>query len=61
MKNKSDILHWGQMLHADDREEFEKPMEKEVKGLQDNDTFDKEERSSVPHHMKVIQSVWSFR
>jgi hypothetical protein len=24
MKNNSDILHWGQMLHADDREEFER-------------------------------------
>jgi hypothetical protein len=49
------------MLHAHDREEFEKSMEKEVKGLQDNDTFDIEERSSVPHHMKVIQAIWSFR
>jgi hypothetical protein len=40
MKNNSDILHWGQMLHAEDRNEFEKSMEKEVNGLQDNDTFD---------------------
>jgi hypothetical protein len=40
MKNNSDILHWGQISHAHDREEFEKSMEKEVKALQDNDTFD---------------------
>jgi hypothetical protein len=36
-------------------------MEKEVKGLQDNNTFNIEERSSVPPHMKVIQAIWSFR
>jgi hypothetical protein len=40
MKNNSDILHWGKMLHADDRNEFEKSMEKEVNGLQDNYSFD---------------------
>jgi hypothetical protein len=40
MKNNSDILHWGQMLHTKDRNEFEKSMAKEVNGLQYNDTFD---------------------
>jgi hypothetical protein len=40
MKNNSDIRHWGQMLHADDINEFEKSKEKEVNGLQDNATFD---------------------
>jgi hypothetical protein len=61
MKNNSDILHWGQRPHADDINEFEKSMEKEVNGLQDNDTFDIKEISSVPKHMKVIQAIWSFR
>jgi hypothetical protein len=61
MKNNSDIFHWGQMLHADDRNEFEKSMEKEVNGLQDNDTFEIKERISVPKHMKVIQAIWSFQ
>jgi hypothetical protein len=61
MKNNSGIIHWGQMINADDRNEFEKSMEKEVNGLQDNDTFDIKERSSVPKHMKVIQAIWSFR
>jgi hypothetical protein len=36
-------------------------MEKEVDGLQDNDTFEVEERSSVPHHIKLIQAIWSFQ
>jgi hypothetical protein len=62
MKSKSDILHWRQMLHADDIKEFEKSMEKEVNGLQYNDTtFDIREISSVPKHMKVIQAIWPFR
>jgi predicted RNA-binding protein with EMAP domain len=61
MKNSSDILHWGKMLHTDDRKEFEKSMEKEVDGLKYNYTLDIEERISVPHHMKVIQTIWSFR
>jgi hypothetical protein len=54
MKNNSDIPHWGKMLHADDKNEFEKSMEEEVNGLQDNETFDIKERRSVPKHMKVI-------
>jgi hypothetical protein len=33
MKHNSDILPWGQMLHADDRNEFEKSMEEEVNGI----------------------------
>jgi hypothetical protein len=49
------------MINADDRNEFEKSMEKEVNGLQDNDTFDIKERSSVPKHMKVIHAIRSFR
>jgi hypothetical protein len=61
MKNNSDILHWGQMLHAADRTEFEKSMEKEVNGLQDNATFDIKKRDSVPNHMNDIQPIWSFR
>jgi hypothetical protein len=61
MKNNIDILHWGKMLHADDRKEFEKSMENEVNGLQDNDTsFDIKERSSVPNHMKGIHAICSF-
>jgi vesicle coat complex subunit len=61
MKSNSGILNWEKMLNANDRNEFEKSMEKEVNGLQDNETFDIKERSSVPKHMKVIQAIWSFR
>ena len=61
--NNPDILTRSSMLKTEDREEFLKVEEKELKGLEDFGVFEYFPISSIPDHRrrKLLNAIWSYR
>jgi len=56
---QNDVLHYGEMLQADDRPDFVDAMKKEVDGLWH--MLQVVPRSSMPEGVKPLPAVWAFK
>ena len=56
-----DNLHLGEAMKADDRENFMKEMEKEIKDLTTEDVWEILPKSSLPTSAHIIQLIRSFK
>jgi hypothetical protein len=59
--SEKDILHFGEMQRAPDREDFETDMQREVSDLLTSDTLELTPRSSLSPENHPLQPIWSFR
>jgi hypothetical protein len=55
----NDVLHYGDMLHADDKNHFVQAMEDEVAGL--HDMFEIVPRIEVPPNTKPLPAILAFK
>jgi hypothetical protein len=55
----NDVLHYGDMLQAEDRSDFVSAMQNEMAGLQD--ILQVVPRSSLPADIKPLPAVWAFK
>ena len=60
--NNPDVLSRVQMMKAQDKEEFLKSEEPELRGLEDFDMFQYMEMSDIPetHKNKFLNTIWSY-
>jgi desulfoferrodoxin (superoxide reductase-like protein) len=54
----NDVLHCGDMLHADDKNHFIQAIEDEVAGLRD--MFEIVPRTELPPGTKPLLAIWAF-
>ncbi len=55
----NDVLHYSDMLHADDKNQFVQAMEDEVVGLRD--MFEIIPRTELPQDTKPLPAIWAFK
>ncbi len=55
-----DVLHFGQIQHADDHPSFEADMHREVSDLLHTQTVEVVHHSILPFGTKILQAIWSF-
>ena len=56
---QNDVLHYGDMLEADDRDQFVDAMKQELEGLQH--MLQVVPRTSMPNNTKPLPAVWAFK
>jgi hypothetical protein len=59
--NKNDILTQGQMLRAPDKDKFVQCQRDEMQSLKDLDIMDVLPMSQLPHKVRLLNSIWSYR
>ncbi|MFN9981641.1 MAG: hypothetical protein ACK53Y_17075, partial [bacterium] len=55
----NDVLHYGDMLQADDRPKFVAAMENKIKGLRD--MLEVVPRSTIPEGSSILPTIWAFK
>jgi len=55
----NDVLHYGDMLQADDCPKFVAAMENKIKGLRD--MLEVVPRSTIPEGSSILPTIWAFK